>query len=207
MLFSIWMIWSVALFLTTKCFQWFCHHTYHATSPPLAGYGGCVDEIPSGLGGVDDQRFIYEFAKQLGFMTMGGGGHTHTCFDILCLCSSSLQRCVKAIVLDNGYPGDVSVPVYAELTGIPLEQIGPYCEGANAPLPIDSIKVMGNVRSEYESWVRFSKPITLQSIINNSNGLVCENGRDQSTITTSIQTICHQIYSTGVWLPGSSTNV
>jgi hypothetical protein len=186
-------------------FQWFCHHTYHALSPPLAGYGGCVDEQPSGLGGVEDQRLIYEFAQQAGFMTMGGGGHTHTCYDVLCLCASSTQRCAYALVLDNGHPGDVSVPVYATVMGVDVNSIGPNCEGANAALPIDTVTIVANVREHYREWVRFSKPFSVTSLSSllASNCLSttppANNGTTSLSFSTSLQTLCYTIDSTGVW--------
>lgn len=204
----LWSVGAFCLFMMTRGFQWFCHHTYHAASPSLAGYGGCVDEFPSGLGGVDDQRLVYEFAQQLNFYTMGGGGHTHGCFDVLCLCSSTLQRCAKAVVLDNGHPGDVSVPVYAQVSGVNVMDIGPYCQGANAALPVDSVQVVGNLRRPYQDWVRFSKPTSLEALVQTS---ACTypifNGTNPPTIPTTYQTVCYTVDPAGVWVTGLTSEV
>lgn len=185
----VWMTCSVYLQFDDR---WFCHHTYHSLTPASAGYGGCVDEVPSGQGGTEDQRLIYEFAKQLNFMAIGGGGHTYNCFDVKCLCmSTSFEKCTLAVVLDNGYPGDVSVPVYQDLTG--LTNVGSHCEQAAADLQITSSRTVGNIKKQYEQWVSFSERVSYQWL-SETYPCLSFNGTTSLSISTSFQTTCSVHY-------------
>lgn len=126
-----------------------CHHTYNANSPKNAGLGGCVDLYPSGKGGVVDQALIYYFAQQHQFKIIGGGIHTRKCFDITLLKRGPYTA--EAIVLDNGHYKDISIPIYADLTG--LKNIGNNCQNANARLNVREVGIKSNLASDYIQFI------------------------------------------------------
>ena len=146
---------------------WNCHHTYDFPTPEGAGLGGCVDEIPSGLGGVVDQYLIHSFALHLNFMVVGGGGHTRTCFDVLRICHDlEPHLCAIGFVLDNGSPLDISIPLYKAVSGV--KEVDAYCRGANARLAL-SATIVGNIKQAYFEWVSHFSLLLNETKINGGN--------------------------------------
>lgn len=173
---------------------WNCHHTYDFPTPEGAGLGGCVDEVPSGLGGTIDQYLIHSFAARLGFMVVGGGGHARTCFDVLRVCHEFEPRvCAVGFVLDNGSPLDISIPLYRAVSGV--QHIDPYCRGANARLALTA-SVIGNIKNMYIQWVSH-----FSLLLNETD----ENGGNSRTFNAKDQTHFEQLCKSWNGWPGNST--